>query len=922
MPAPTNGGRNGGRGIKNKDNKLIDSVSRFDFSSVVIVGVIPTPVDFYGYRYRVVTVLVLSIPARLETARGGSSVALELVCVPWICIPVSFVRSSLLDNVQYLFVIYDTMTHTVVFDPFLSQLREACPAHKQKELDGLVKSLKGDEEKIRQKIAEWWEEPVTAQEEDWEDVNKKIPKKKEQKQHITRGGRGEGRGDGRGRGRERGGRGEGRGRGGRGEGRGAGRSGERRSEPPKPQGPQESTPQPKLDADVKQEPVKTPVPVPVPVPVPPPGMPTMGKVRAPMGAWGRAAPEPAPAPVPMPTPTLTAQPVAVELVAPAEIAPEPVAPPLPPPPSVPVQEPAAPPKPSGNVWATKGSAHLIYAEKPKPPPAPVAARPRKEKSKKATPPVPPSQAATSLATGTDTWSQQPTEPQAPQAPMDMPPSPVVNRMPVEIHAPSPAQPAPMDLPKSRPPSNVLNMGHWETGDADDGNLDFGFGSFGDNDAGVAPTESAPANPPTTAPAVAPSPARPPPGLTMGGGMPPMPTNAVLVHELENKLEEASIGKQSGDKNSLPPQAPQGAGDANHQQQQQNYAQYGVGMYNYNPSAQGNGGFPGVPDAGGAVLGAQQPQQRLPQGAPPNLAQQQGGLYGAPPSAPSSGNAPGIGGGNNPSDIAPPAGMPPGMPNMPYNPALYYGQQAPYMGQHQGGQIGYNYGYGAQFGGAVQGGFGYPPQAMGQSGGYAPGPHYDDQSGQHSGGAPGGYQKNRGGGGYRGRNDHHNNNNQGQYQNQYNPQQQQQHPGGYGGQPYGMGYHGDHFQNQQRGGYGQQGGMQDPYAMQQQQQQQQQQHPQQQQQQPPQPPQQQQGGGGGGSYGGGFQQEDDQYKNRKSNRGGLQQFQQQGPPQQRGGQHPFGAQGQGNDSTQQTGGAAGWSNQGGGWGAGAPSWQGK
>jgi hypothetical protein len=62
MPGPTNGGRNGGRGIKNKDNKLIDSVSRYGIFGHD--GFIPVPtVDFYDYA---VTVLVL--PVRLETA--------------------------------------------------------------------------------------------------------------------------------------------------------------------------------------------------------------------------------------------------------------------------------------------------------------------------------------------------------------------------------------------------------------------------------------------------------------------------------------------------------------------------------------------------------------------------------------------------------------------------------------------------------------------------------------------------------------------------------------------------------------------------------------------------------------------------------------------------------------------------------------
>mmetsp|Transcript_18033 Transcript_18033/g.34443 ORF Transcript_18033/g.34443 Transcript_18033/m.34443 type:complete len:309 (+) Transcript_18033:2-928(+) len=302
-----------------------------------------------------------------------------------------------------------------------------------------------------------------------------------------------------------------------------------------------------------------------------------------------------------------------------------------------------------------------------------------------------------------------------------------------------------------------------------------------------------------------------------------------------------------------------------------YAQYGgMGMYN-NPAAP-FAGMPGLPKPTGGLPPQQQPT--LYGGATPGS---------NPPSAPTSGGAPaGLTGGTATStDSTPAPGMPPGMPGMPpyANPALYYGQQ-PYMAQHQG-QLGYNYGYGAQFGGAVQGGFGYP-QAMGQTGGYGHHPNYDD----HTPGQPGGgYQKS--GGGYR-----RNNN---QYQNQYNPQH-----GGYGGAPYGMGYHGDHFG--QRGGYG--GGMQDHYMQQQQQQQQ----------------------------GGGFHDDDHNKGGRKGGR--YQQFQQHGgghlnhpPPQdqhQQQNQHqqqpPFGLQ-QGSDST------PAWTNPSAGaasgaWGGGAPSWQGK
>ena len=347
----------------------------------------------------------------------------------------------------------------------------------------------------------------------------------------------------------------------------------------------------------------------------------------------------------------------------------------------------------------------------------------------------------------------------------------------------------------------------------------------------------------------------------------------------------------------------------------------AGMYNYTAAAAAGNGFVGMTPAGpvlasgvvpqqpakphqpAAAGGITQPSVSAPApGAPQAIPQQQGLYSSQPPSAPSSGNAVATSDSattaaeNTTAPTA--AGMPPGMPGaIPYaNPALYYGQQHFHMGQHQGG-IGYNYGYG-QFGGAVQGGFGYQ-QVMGQSGGYAA-PHYDDQpplhGNSHQTGGSVGYQKNSGGG-YRGRSSHHSSN---QYQNQYNPQQH----GGYGGQPYGMGYHGDHFN--QRGGYGP-AGMGDPYGM-------------------------QQGSGNyqsGGIHSGGGFQDDEQHKGKKggtrgngSHNSSLQQFQQQGPPHQLGGQQPFGLQGQGSESTPSSGGAGGgWSNQAGGWSGGAPSWQG-
>merc|ERR1712238_622329 len=360
-----------------------------------------------------------------------------------------------------------------------------------------------------------------------------------------------------------------------------------------------------------------------------------------------------------------------------------------------------------------------------------------------------------------------------------------------------------------------------------------------------------------------SPARPPPGLSIGG-MPPMPASAVMVHELENNLESASLNVHKNNSNEQAPAAGQSKQASNtsstaqsslpsgitqqsynqqlqlqQQQQQQQHHQQQQGMpsmYNYTAAAAAAGsGFAGMQP----VL-AGMPQQHQQAGKPhgagigdhnqngPQGSLHHQGLYSSqvPTSVQSSttntnrgvDSTPGVSSGDNTSAAtAATANVPPGMPGaIPYaNPALHYGAQQAAAQQQA---IGYNYGYAGhaqQFGGAVQGGFGYP-QVMGQNQGYGAS-HYDDQGHQvqshqghrvghqgnshHSGSS--GYQNKSGGGGggYRGRNTHNNN----QYQNHYNPQQH----GGYGGQSYGMGYQG-HTQ----------GAMTDPYAAMQQQQHQQ------------------------------------------------------------------------------------------------------
>jgi len=837
------------------------------------------------------------------------------------------------------------------------QLRDICPPHKKRDFDALVKQLGGDEKKVQMKIQEWWDEPVPQpQEEEW--VQKKNPSSTKPKVGIKprgdrdRGGRStnrdggarDGRGGREGRSQRGGGR-DGRGRGGRG-----GRGDRKIRENSGPAGKEQQNPDLLKVAESLNKGVAGAAAA---GPEAAHGVPKQVAAPPLKGAWGKslggqpAAPATmAPAPPEKPAvkpqePTSVAQPTKSEA---------PIAPSVgiatkndPTPSGLPAGDSAPAPRVGGggNVWATKGSAHLIQAEKPKPPipvsasiaPAPAPPVVTSVEETKLLEPVdeaPVNEPVSALESGLPSsvipapagaaWggmepsNEIPSSPKAVISPSVAPPVPSVIEEPVAAPKPAAAKP-----PRSAP-TNVLNMGHWETGDADDSaNMDFGFGSFGTDD--VAPAkESTPAAPTQAQAAGSASPARAPPGLSITG-MPPMPENAVLVHELEHSLENTTLNNTNDQHaqapqgkhvaTSLPPQPsapvpgsmPPGA--AHGLPGQQNYSQYGMGMYNYPSAAAAGSGFVGVPAQAGAPflagVGAVPQQGQLPKGggispqpggATPGLPTQNlppGGIYGHQ-TAPSSGNAPNAG--NSTSDVsnnnaaAPGApGMPPGMPSMaPYNPQMFYGQQPFHLGQHQGG-MGYNYGYG-QYGG-VQGGFGYQ-QVMGQGGGYG-GPHYGDD--QHQQGPPhqgnqgsGGYNKNSGGGGgYRGRNNnnHHNN----QYQNQYSAQQHH----GYGGQHYGMGY--------QQQGYGH--NMGDPYGMQQQQHQQQ----------------------------GGFQNDDNSKGRRGGNNNrsnnGLQQF--QGGPTSEGQEQSFGLQGPNNDSAP-PGGAGGWSNSnqagtGGGWsGAATGGWQ--
>jgi hypothetical protein len=796
------------------------------------------------------------------------------------------------------------LTHSSPLCIILSrQLKELCPEHRRKDLEALIRKEKGNKDKINEQIQNWWDEPVPTAEEKWEDVSKKKKPAVKTYEKRDRGENGnsnrefvrrerdsERGGGGRGYGRsgDRGGRGGGRGSaGGRGSGsdrRGRGR-GDRSHKKhiatdantaaqTAPEGSKAASESSAL-AD-KESSVAAAPPVAKPV-----------TARPLQGAWGaRAAAAAAPVPTPMPTP-------AAAPPAPAPAAPEPVEDtaektveeafgniqpeydvgvvsaqdPTPagvtavekPPVVVPDPKPV-PVAPSGNVWATKGSAHLINMEK-KPLSPPVVVDDVTFNIDDALMPVPDidlvveptethddglSANMNGTMNGTSGWVTEsspvgPVSVDVVDAPLlDIPaPEEIILQVPV-VEPPLPEE-APAEIETALKPTSVLNMGHWETGDGEEAvSHDFGFGSFGQendvtsvdettissaaNNVPVAPAPVAPVPVDNTASVAAPtvSPARPPPGL--GIGMPPMPEKIVHVHELENKLEKTTLNQDEEQKksDSLPDNlnvAPQNAVPASGPPEgfaqmpqpgvpQQSYAnQYGMGMYNYNGQAGGvaaPNGFMGV----GAPLGVppQQKQQGLGQQQVGGIPQQQGSIYGAPAPAAQTQSNETNGTANNESNntSANPAnaGMPPGMAGMAhYNPALFYGQQ-PYLAGQPHGVSAYGFGYAGQFGG-VQAGYGYQ-QVMGQGAGY--GQPYDDQTQHHQGNShQSGYNNKNsaggGGGGYRRNNNHHN---QQQYQNQYNPQGH----GAYGGQPYNMGYN-DHFN--QRAGYGQQ--QIDPYMQQ-------------------------------------------------------------------------------------------------------------
>lgn len=745
---------------------------------------------------------------------------------------------------------------------------------------------------------EWWEEPQIAEPE-WEAVDRKAKAKQQQQPTVTEkkagggmsrdnrpviapprnrdgGLRGKDGGRGMSRGGDRGGRGASRGVGDRrssGGGGGMSQKTNTASSAPSPSVPT-ATSTPALSVPKQESGVPTPV--------------TNTPVLK--GAWGQkafsavasstpAAPAHAPAAAAAPV----VEPIPVEMP-PTALEPEEVVAPEvdlgvnmmttsdDPTPSGLTPAPVAPTS-AGNVWATRGSAHLIQAEKPKPPaPAPLSVQevvpeyeepaviveeeplpldePLPEPDLMSEPAplesfmgvgsaLPPSVNGANInASGwepilepSESMSQPSVEiPQpSPVAPPPMS-EPITVEEPMTLPEPISAAAAPV-APVGVKPSNVLNMGHWETGDADDDDLDFGFGSFAagnDNEEVVSAAppaaESVPLASTNTSHA---SPARPPPGLSM----PPMPAGAMLVHELENKLESTALGQNEDTSTSknLPEQKDLGQSNQSSQPQPFNTGNdlggqsypgqyggggYGMGMYNMGTS--NNGGFGSMPPGqfplGGPINQQQQPKPQQsglggsqgprPTSSPQTL--QQVGPYGM--------QNPGGNDASGASNNDAPSNMPPGMPGgMQYpNPAFMYGQYNQVMGHPAYGGMQYG-GYGQQqFGGPYQG-HQYGNNYQGQN--YGGGP-YDggDQGGpQHHGNTRDNYQKGGGGGGYRGRN-HNNHHNQNQYGggnnyhsgNQYGGGNNYQGQGGYVGGPYGgnMGYGGgpdqSHYQNQ--GGY--------------------------------------------------------------------------------------------------------------------------
>jgi len=483
-----------------------------------------------------------------------------------------------------------------------------CPPNRVKDLEGLVKEVKGDKTKIQERLMEWWDEPV-HEEPEWNDV-KRGSHKKPTSHSATPGSRrdmdntskeprgplssrregGGGRGFPR-RGASEGGRGRGAER--RSDTRGGrGRSSRSHSRPDASMQPADgyntSSSSAQAISTQEEELGEAEEGAPSPVRVTP----------APKGAWGKIPEPSAPAVQPQELPEPPEEEQVPQLpLTPAALTPVPAV-------HVPVIS------HSGNVWGSKGGAHLIMAEK-KPPapvmlpqaPALVAPAPRhketEKRGRKSRHKPQPTEPVAPLPMAEPEEALPPAPPSPPQLPQVVddicePPAPVVpipepaieDTLPPSVNgnnvnaagwkpAPMPPQPDPVTEPMPLPQApvvapvkspNTLKLGRWGTAeDHDNDHMDFDFGSFEgeqaasvpttpEDDVSIEPAQEEPQAPPA-APAAPPAepvaavpPTSPSPARPPPGlsitNMPPMPAEATFVSELEGRLESAQLSVEA------------------------------------------------------------------------------------------------------------------------------------------------------------------------------------------------------------------------------------------------------------------------------------------------------------------------------------------------------------------------------------------
>mmetsp|Transcript_12687 Transcript_12687/g.19107 ORF Transcript_12687/g.19107 Transcript_12687/m.19107 type:complete len:812 (-) Transcript_12687:187-2622(-) len=698
--------------------------------------------------------------------------------------------------------------------------KESCPPNRYKDLEPLVKQLKGNEKEIQRVIQEWWEDPgSTALEPEWENVSKKTPKQKGSDSFQ----RGVDRDRDRDRPRYNGGRGGG--RGGRGyrdrdnhNGHGRGyRGGGYKGKPRHTHTANNNTTDTNNNNNNSTGDQAAAPPV-ANVIIDPKTKPAESNSSS-----SSAAVESNNATNELPMSQKE------DMIIPNTPTPVPLAVP-------PANGVAGHAGGSGNVWATKGSAHIIQQQQQekikqqqtaKKVTAPVGSK----KGNTVTTASAPSNASDAFDAQTSTTEdftipahtaatvEEPSTAapqQAEAVALDMvdnltsgvgepleeaSPSPWANAHSVSVEelvqeaakttledTTSPVVPS-VDVAVEQPAvavaeKPVLNLGRWGEAAADtaanNDNFDFVFGTDGaETEADPATTVTTDTAAPTavtnntTSPQAQASPARPPPGLSLG--MPPMPPGVVHVHELENKLESTAVVEEPSTAEPAKESKSTETSTAVPQVTADSVATTKLGA----PAAQP----PSTTNTATTNTATSQP-------AFPPYGMEMG--YGPMRSFPGVYNAhvnPGVAqdssGAGNASDLPPglPHAQPPPYGNMQHpHPAMYY--------------QGLPYGYGYQFGAPGYGGYGanpYTAPAHDMSGGVGPGGHDNNNQGRA--------QPNRG---YRG-NKHYQNQHTGTHNpqyNQYNPQmmgygQHAQPPynAGYGGYGPDMGY------GMQQAGYG-------------------------------------------------------------------------------------------------------------------------